>query len=405
MTTTVSQRTRTLPVRWLVVGLVLIVATLLAAIAINNRPAPGATGVGATVPATRGAIIASVGSSGTVSAAQTMALTFHGAGTVTEVLVAEGDSVEAGQVLVRLDDRALQLQLEEARLGLQRTRITLAALRDRGPTTTEVSAAMANLRSAELRLEQLQEAEANEAEIASAEAALYQARASLATLTSGAAASDVELQEAGVEQAALAVQRAELALENSVLTAPFDGIVTQVNVEPGSGTGGAAPPLTLMDRSTLYVDLRLNENDVARVRIGQPATVQVDALRPWQAEGTVTTIAPAAEVVSGVVTYGVRVSFADDDPDLRVGMTATLDIVTDQKEDALLVPTTALLPKGAGYVVQVVETDGGVPTEVGVQIGLSDGVMTEIVSGLTVGQQVVALPSEPRPTRGGPFGN
>jgi HlyD family secretion protein len=405
MATTVSQQNRALPVRWLVVGLVLIVAALLAAIAINNRPSPGAAEVGATVPATRGPIIAAVGSSGSVSAAQTMALSFQSTGIVTEVLVAEGDTVEAGQVLARLDDRALQLQLEEARLGLQRARITLAALRDRGPTATEVSAAMASLRSAELRLDQLQEVEAPEAEIAAAEAALYQARATLNTLTTGAAASDVELQETAVEQAALAVQRAELSLENSVLTAPFDGIVTQVNVEPGGLASGTTPPFTLMDRSTLHVDLRLNENDVARVRVGQPVTIQVDALRPWQAEGTVTSIAPAAEVVSGVVTYPVRVSFDDDNPNLRVGMTATLDIITDQKEDALLVPTTALLPRGAGNVVQVVEAEGTAPVEVEVQIGLTDGVMTEIVSGLAEGQQVVALPAEPRPTRGGPFRN
>ena len=103
-------------------------------------------------------------------------------------------------------------------------------------------------------------------------------------------------------------------------------------------------------------------------------------------------IAPAADNSNGVVTYAVRVSFPDNDPKVKVGMTADLNIVTARKDDVLLVPNTALLPKGTGRVVQVPATDAqgrrDDPREVEVQIGLSDGTMTEILSGLSEGQEI-----------------
>ena len=92
-------------------------------------------------------------------------------------------------------------------------------------------------------------------------------------------------------------------------------------------------------------------------------------------------IAPAADNNNGVVTYAVRVSFPDNDPKVKVGMTADLKIVTAVKDNVLLVPNTALLPKGSGRVVQVPAQDAqGEPTtrEVEVQTGLTDGTQTEI---------------------------
>jgi len=121
-------------------------------------------------------------------------------------------------------------------------------------------------------------------------------------------------------------------------------------------------------------------------------------------------IAPAADNSNGVVTYAVRVSFPDNDPKVKVGMTADMDIVTARKDGVLLVPNTALLPKGTGRVVQVPATDAqgrpATPREVEVTTGLSDGTLTEILSGLSEGDQVIALPDNGvvRQSRGGFFG-
>jgi multidrug efflux pump subunit AcrA (membrane-fusion protein) len=132
---------------------------------------------------------------------------------------------------------------------------------------------------------------------------------------------------------------------------------------------------------------------VTKVQLGQAVTLTIDSLSGWRATGNVSYIAPTAETTNDVVTYGVRVSFPDADQRVKVGMTANVDITTATKNDVLLVPNTALLPKGAGRVVRVPNASGQGTHEVDVQIGLTDGTNTEIVSGLKEGDPIVALPS------------
>jgi multidrug efflux pump subunit AcrA (membrane-fusion protein) len=106
------------------------------------------------------------------------------------------------------------------------------------------------------------------------------------------------------------------------------------------------------------------------------------------------------------VTYAVRVSFPGIDDRVKVGMTANLIITTDEHANVLIVPASALLPKGAGYSVNVVSADGKTTKEVDVVVGLSDGTNTEISSGLKAGDKVVTTPSTPTntPQNRGPFG-
>jgi len=167
---------------------------------------------------------------------------------------------------------------------------------------------------------------------------------------------------------------------------------------------GVTPLVSLVDRSEIHVDLKLSENDVVKVALGQPVTLTSDSLPNWSAKGTVSYIAPAAQVTNGVTTYAVRASFGDSDPLLRVGMNSNVSIITAHKSDVLLVPSTALLPKGSGHAVQRLNADGKTVNEVDVQTGLTDGTLTEVVSGLKSGDQVVPLPSLGTPKPSGPFG-
>jgi HlyD family secretion protein len=510
------------------VGIVLIVAAILAALLINGR-GQSATATGqSTVPVTRGNLTATVAGSGSVTAQQSLNLPFQTSGTVTEVLVKEGDTVQAGQVLAKLDDRNLQLQVASARTSLESAKARLAQAQQgnaqpeaiaageaqvasaqasydklvKGPSTTDLASAQASVRSAQAAYNaavksagtsnstlessaaslqkaeaSLQQAQANydkvagnsdigrrpeslslqtatidyqqakanynslsqttgpdaQSKIASAEAQLAQARASLAKLTSTAedltvakasldqakanlakltakaTETDLQIQQAAVTQADQSLQQAQLNLENATLKAPFAGIVAQVNVEPGSSANAATAAVKLINRNPLHVDLKLSENDVAQVQLDQPVKLTILSLGGWQTDGKVSYIAPAADNSSGVVTYAVRVSFPDNDPKVRVGMTADLNIVTAQKDNVLLVPNTALLPKGAGRVVQMPETDAqgrSTTREVEVKTGLSDGTMTEILSGLSEGQQIIALPNSGTGSKssGGLFG-
>lgn len=233
-------------------------------------------------------------------------------------------------------------------------------------------------------------------DLAAAKANLDQAKAAVAKLTAPATSMDQQIAQAAVSQAQAALKQAELALDNTLLKAPFEGVVAQVNIVPGSAANAATPALRLINRNPLHVDLRLSENDVAQVQQGQDVTLTIQSLGGWSAKGRVSYIAPAADNNSGLVTYPVRVSFADDDPRVKVGMTADLKIVTAVRENALLVPNTALLPKGSGRVVQIPIKDAkGQPAvqEVDVQTGLTDGTMTEVTGGLQEGQEIITLPS------------
>lgn len=306
--------------------------------------------------------------------------------------------------------RQESLALQNATIDYQQAKANYDALAQTAGSdaTAKIASAASQLAQAEANLAKLTPA-AEDA--AGAKANLDQAKANLAKLTAPATATDLQIQKAVVTQAEQSLKQAELNLDNATLRAPFAGMVTQVNVMPGSLTSGATVAFKLVNRNPLHVDLKLGENDITQVQLGQPVTLVINSLGTWQTTGTVSYIAPIADNSSGLVTYGVRVSFADDDPRVKVGMTADLSIVTVRKDKVLLVPNTALLPKGTGRVVQVPTTDmqgrPASPREVDVQTGLSDGVQTEILSGLNVGDQIIALPSNDVPRQrqmGGMFG-
>ena len=107
--------------------------------------------------------------------------------------------------------------------------------------------------------------------------------------------------------------------------------------------------------------------------------------------------------------YLVRVDFPNSDPRVRVGMTLNVDVITTQRDNVVLVPTSAILTEGNQSVVQVVGADGKAQT-VKVKTGISDGTHTEIIGGLTEGQKIAGLPSSTGPStgnqsnRGGPGG-
>ncbi len=235
-----------------------------------------------------------------------------------------------------------------------------------------------------------------DSKVQSAMAQLEQAKTNLAKLTAPATETDLAIQKASVAQAEQTLKQAQLSLDAAILRAPFGGIMTTVSIIPGGQVGAGTTVATLIDRSTLHVDLRVNENDVVRVQTGHPVSLTIDSLSDWRTQGAVTYVAPASEVVNGVVTYAVRVSFPDTDSRVKVGMTTNLNIITARKEKVLLVPNSALLPKDAGRVVQLPGADGKPPREVDVQIGLSDGVQTEIMSGLNEGDRILGAPQPKR---------
>ena len=149
MATTTLPRRKKLSGRWIAVGIILIVVAILAALFINGRGQTATATGQSTVPVTRQNLTAMIAGSGSVTAEQSLNLPFQMSGTVTEVLVKEGDTVQAGQELAKLDDRNLQLQVASARASLESAKARLAQAQQGNAKAEDIAAVQAQLASAQ----------------------------------------------------------------------------------------------------------------------------------------------------------------------------------------------------------------------------------------------------------------
>ncbi len=157
-----------------------------------------------------------------------------------------------------------------------------------------------------------------------------------------------------------------------------------------SGTGSSSSSsgfITLTDMSSLAVNVGLAESDAVNAKVGQPATVTFSALPNVALPGTVTSISPTSTLVSNVVTYYATVTLNQSDPSVKPGMTASVNVITGERDNVLHVPSSAVSGTGSTGTVTVV--NGKQQQTVQVGIGLRGDTDAEITSGLTAGQTVV----------------
>jgi HlyD family secretion protein len=254
-----------------------------------------------------------------------------------------------------------------------------------------VQAAQQAVAQAEANLERLRNAAGFG--VQQAQTAVRQAQAVYDLKLGGATAQDIAIAAAAVEQAEAQVRQAEANLEAATLTAPFSGTVGTVTGNAGEmlppGASAAAAIMTLVDTRQIRVDVAVDEADVAKVQLGQEVALTFDALPRQRVPGRVQVVAPTATVQQGVVTYVVQIHVDPADAQgVKPGMTATANIVTSRKEDAILVPNRALKMDGNSAAVEVIGQDGK-PALRRVETGLVNDEFTEIVSGLAAGEQVV----------------
>jgi HlyD family secretion protein len=220
----------------------------------------------------------------------------------------------------------------------------------------------------------------------------------------------IQLLQIALSQAQLQLESAQRTLEETTLVAPVSGTVTAVNVSANETTTGEAA-VVLSDLSTLVVDINLDETDVVSVSVSQAATVTLDAFPNVGIPGTVTSIAPVADVQSGVVLYPVTVRLGPAGVPARAGMTAEVEIVTASRENVLIVPLRAIHSiNGQSFVLRKTGGPGGTPTPqrsgagtsavqvpsgfelVPVTLGLTNDTDVEITSGLSEGDVVSVAP-------------
>jgi len=183
------------------------------------------------------------------------------------------------------------------------------------------------------------EVRAGQANLSAALAQRDAAQAQLDLLMAGPLDEQVVDMEAQVTQAQAGVESAKIALENTELVAPFDGVVAAVNIVPNELPAGPFAAVELLDTSRNVLVVSLDEVDIGQIELGLPVDVTVEALPEATITGRVERIATVATIEGGVVYYDVTVALDPTDVPIRADMSASARIVVSELNDVLMVPT------------------------------------------------------------------
>jgi HlyD family secretion protein len=199
----------------------------------------------------------------------------------------------------------------------------------------------------------------------------------------------------------LSLRQKQEELDNCYIRAPFDGYVAVMNVKKLDSISSGTTVATLITKQKI-AEITLNEVDVAKVKVDQKVNVTFDAISDLNITGKVSEVDTLGTVSQGVVNYIVKVNFDTQDDRVKSGMSVSVSIITDMKTDILTVPSSAIKTEGDKNYVEVFDntlevnmsTQGIVssvlPIKKYVEVGISDDSKTEILSGLTEGEQVVS---------------
>jgi len=310
---------------------------------------------------------------GTIEACRRAGISPSIGGQISSLPVKEGDIVEQGQVLMELWNQDIQAQYELAQSETKAANANASQVCVRAEVANRESERQKKLQKKNLSSEE------------AVDRADGEARAQKAACNAARATSEVS-------EAKLKVIRAEL--ERTRLSAPFAGIVAEVNGEIGefvtpSPVGIPTPPaVDLMDISCLYVSAPIDEVDAPRIRVEMKANISLDALAGEVFEGTVKRIAPyVLEVEKQARTVDVEVDFIcqQDCENMLPGYSADIEVILDEQDNVLRIPTEAILE---GNKVLVFTADNLLQQRE-IKTGLSNWEWTQVVEGLSEGEEVV----------------
>jgi multidrug efflux pump subunit AcrA (membrane-fusion protein) len=190
-----------------------------------------------------------------------------------------------------------------------------------------------------------------------------------------------------IEEKKLTMEVALDKYESKTLTAPFSGKIVDIFVEEGDFIGGNNDVIYMIDDSSYEVKVSISEVDCLRVEVGQDVEIELDILKEQIFQGKVAEVAEYAKSESGVVTVPVTLRMDTVSPFFKPGFSATVEIIVDSAENAVIVPVTAISQGNQSHIVLKVEDNKGIPVQV--KTGISDGFYQEIVAGLQEGDRIV----------------
>ncbi|WP_233595620.1 MULTISPECIES: efflux RND transporter periplasmic adaptor subunit [Corallococcus] len=351
-----------------------------------------------TAPVESRKLMAKVTATGTVAALVTVQVGSQVSGRIQELFVDYNSEVKKGQVIARIDPQLVQAALDRAKANMTASRANLQKARVNADVAKKQAA-----RSKELRAQQF----ISQSELETAESAAASGQA------------EVTAAEGSVAQAQAALNEAEVNLKYTTIVSPTDGIVISRSVDVGQTVAASlqAPVLFTIaeDLRKMQINTSVSEADVGKLQPGMKATFTVDAFPGEDFQGVIRQIRNEAITVQNVVTYLAILDVPNPDLKLKPGMTANVTIVTQQKDQALSVPNTALRyrpapapgapaqavqPAAKGsrtlYVLRRQKDAPPQPAPVSVRTGMTDGTYTEVVEGeLKDGDRVITAANSP----------
>ncbi len=356
--------------------------------------------------AERGTMVKSVVATGKIEPITKIDVKSKANGIIEKLFVDVDTQVEPGQVLAELDKENLRARLREARANLQAEEAALEGARAQvkknevEAESPDVAFTHRALVRAESLFEQklLAQSSLDDARNA-AEQSLNRREAARSQLFISRAR--VTEQQAKVAQASAAVERAQEEFDNATIKAPIRATVLSRDLEIGSPVSsilnlGANATLIMVlgDIQEVFVRGKVDESDIGRVRLGQPAKITVETFKDRTFQGKVTQISPIGVEKDNVTNFEVKVSIDNPGRDLKANMTANAEIVLEQFPNSLLIPEAAVkydAQKQATVEVADPGARNGRKT-VPVKLGVSNGSKTQVLQGLKAGDKVV-LPS------------
>ncbi len=339
----------------------------------------------ATTAVERGRLVAKVTATGTLSALVTVQVGAQVSGRIAELHADFNTAVKKGELIAKLDPQLFGAAVEQGRANRMAAAANLAK--------AKVQAADAK-RQYDRALKLHQQNLTAQADLDTAEANYEAARAQIAAV------------EGALEQTKAALHQAEINLSYATIRSPINGVVISRNVDVGQTVAAALQAPTLFtiaeDLKKMQVDSSVAEADVGKLQAGMATTFTVDAYPNERFHGAIRQVRNAPTTVQNVVTYDAVIDVDNSDLKLKPGMTANITFVYAEKDDVLKVPNSALrfrpadapAPPRSGHgkpnerTLYLLKQHRADPCPV--KTGLSDGSVTEIVSGeLKVGDLVI----------------
>jgi HlyD family secretion protein len=351
----------------------------------------------------KGDLAKSVVATGKITPITKVEIKSKASGIVEKLYVDTGDHVKQGQVLAELDRVEIQAQVNSSKAQLLSSQANLKSA-EADEIRAKVDAQGVDIPTLQRAYERAQEM-SKDGVVSQATLDDAQRGYIMAVNKRDVARAQLTVNKAKVSQAEAEVEKDEASLKQfqeqlsyTTITAPIDGVVLSRDVEVGDAVSsilvlgsGATLVMTLGDTSEVYVKGKVDESDIGKVYLGQPARIRVETFKDKTFTGHVTKISPMGVEKDNVTTFEVRVSINNPGGELKAEMTANAEIILDEHHNVLMIPEGAIMydkDKKASVDIPVPSAKDGMK-KIAVNIGISNGVKTEVLSGLKEGDQVV----------------